>query len=432
MCGKGRWILVLWALLGGFRSSFAQDIQEIETLVNHGEPAKAYELAQQLLPERAGEPQFDFWFGLAALENGKPQEAVFAFERALEAQPWNHRLRLELARAYFLVGNYERAKALFETVLAADPPPQVKENIQKFFELLNRGRESRTHSVTKTIELRAGTDSNVNSGTEIRTVTLPVGISLPLSDSSRETSDDYLAVALNMDYAHLIDKQFALFAGLSLETTHNSNYSQFATNELGLRFGTGWNFGSASFRIPVQWQWMELGRQMYRQNYSLGLEWSQMLAGSHQIGVFAQTGRMRYPDQPTNDVTMLLGGGGWGYRIPSLPVMLTLSAYVAQEDAELEHLGRKYSGVRAGGQYFYQQHQFDLSWLQQQSNYAALHQSFGVVREDDYTLISFSWTWRFVPNWQIAMTVEAGNNKANISLYSYDRNQTYLTVKYSF
>lgn len=432
MRGKGRWVLVLWALLGGLRSSFAQDIQDMETLFNSGDTAKAYELGQQLLPDQGGDPRFDYWFGLAALENGKPQEAIFAFERALEAQPWNQRLRLELARAHFMVGNYERAKVLFNNVLAADPPRQVKENIQKYLELLNRGQEARTYSFTKSLQLRAGTDSNINSGTEIRTVTLPVGISLPLSDSSRQTSDDYLAAELNLDYAHLLDKQLALFAGMSLETRLNSSYSQFDTNELGLRFGTGWNFGSASFRIPVQWQWMELDRRAYRENYSLGLEWSQTLAGSHQLGVFAQTGRIRYRDQPNNDATLALGGGGWGHRLSFLPVMLTLSAYAAQEDAELKSLGRDYTGVRAGGQWFYQQHQFDLSWLQQRSNYADIQPTFGVVRQDTYGLVSFSWTWRFMPDWQLAMTIEAGNNKSNLALYSYDRTQAYLSVKYSF
>ncbi|MBI3773486.1 MAG: tetratricopeptide repeat protein [Gammaproteobacteria bacterium] len=420
---------MLGILLGGFHSALAQDI---DTLLNNAENAKAYELGQQQLPERAGDPQFDFWFGLAALENGRPQEAVFAFERALEMQPWNQRLRLELARAHFLLGNYEQAKALFETVLASDPPPQVKANIQKFFDLLNRNQEARTHSFTKSVQVRAGMDSNINSATQIRTVTLPVGITLPLSDTSRETSDDFIEAQLDLDYARLMHKELALFTGMTLKARHNSDFSVFDTNELGLRMGGGWAAWKGSLRIPLQWQTLMLDRKTYRENYSLGLEWSRVWQSGYQFGVFAQRGKMKYPDQPTSDADLTLGGGGWGYRFKQVPVMLALSAYVATEDAQLQHLGRDYNGVRVGTQWKQGAHQFELSWLRQESKYAAIQPIFGKVRDDNFSLVTLSWAWSLQPDWQITFNVEAANNKSSIDLYTYYRNQSYVSVKYSF
>lgn len=429
MRGNGSRCLVLWALLGGFHSALAQDI---EALLNSGEHAKAYELGQQQLPEMAGDPQFDFWFGLAALENGRPQEAIFAFERALEEQPWNQRLRVELARAYFDVGNYEQAKVLFEAVLAVDPPPQVKTNIQKYLDLLNRNQEARTHSFTKSVQVRAGMDSNINSATEIRTVTLPIGITLPLSDASRETGDDFIEGQLDLDYARLMHKELALFTGLTIKSRHNSDYSAFDTNELGLRLGVGWTAWNGNLRIPLQWQLLELDRKTYRENYSLGLEWSRIWQSGYQFGVFAQRGKMKYPDQPASDADLTLGGGGWGYRFQRVPVMLALSAYSAAEDAQLQYLGRDYSGVRLGAQWKQGTHQFDLSWSGQESKYAAVQPIFGKVRDDSYSLVTLSWVWSLRPGWQIAFNVEAANNKSNIDLYAYDRNQIYLSEKYSF
>lgn len=429
MRSKGRNYLMLVALWCGLRSALAQDL---ESLVNSGDYTQAYELGQQLLPERAGEPQFDFWFGLAALEHGRPQEAVFAFERALVVQPWNHRIRLELARAHFLLGNYEQAKSLFETVLASDPPPQVKSNIQKFLDILNRSQEARTHSFTKSIQLRGGTDSNINSATQIHTVTLPIGISLPLSDSSREIGDDFIEAQLDLDYAHLMHKDFAWFSGLTVKARHNSSHSMFDTNDIGVRVGTGWALWNGSFRIPLQWQLLELDRSVYRKNYSLGMEWSRTWKNGYQLGVFAQDGKITYPAQPSSDANFTLGGGGVGYRFHALPVTLSLSTYVANEKAELEHLGRSYTGMRLGTQWTQGAHQFDLSWLQQKSDYAAVHPVFAVTRQDDYSLLSFDWVWQFLPEWQAAITVDVSNNKSNISLYQYDRTQSYFSIKYNF
>ena len=46
-----------------------------------GRYQEAYLLAQSGLFDYEGQPNFDFAYGLAALESGRPDEAVFAFER---------------------------------------------------------------------------------------------------------------------------------------------------------------------------------------------------------------------------------------------------------------------------------------------------------------------------------------------------------------
>ncbi|HEB98506.1 MAG TPA: tetratricopeptide repeat protein, partial [Thiotrichales bacterium] len=76
----------------------------------------------------AGDPDFDMAFGLAALEFGHPEQAVFAFERVLMIRPWDHRARLELGRAQLANGNFAAARESFQTVLDAQPPETVARN----------------------------------------------------------------------------------------------------------------------------------------------------------------------------------------------------------------------------------------------------------------------------------------------------------------
>src|SRR5882724_1210156 len=70
-------------------------------LLAQKQPKQAYDL---LLPQeaaRAGDPEFDYLLGVAALDSGELERAVFALERVLAVQPDNHVARAEIARAYY-------------------------------------------------------------------------------------------------------------------------------------------------------------------------------------------------------------------------------------------------------------------------------------------------------------------------------------------
>ena len=74
---------------GQFASAAPGD--EIRQRLNAGDAAAAYQIGLDNSADQAGEPSFDFYFGLAALEAGHAERAVFAFERVLMQQPDNLR-----------------------------------------------------------------------------------------------------------------------------------------------------------------------------------------------------------------------------------------------------------------------------------------------------------------------------------------------------
>lgn len=55
--------------------------QELNQLIGAGQFEQAYQLAISNLTEWEGDTEFDFIYGIAAIESGSPNEAVFAFER---------------------------------------------------------------------------------------------------------------------------------------------------------------------------------------------------------------------------------------------------------------------------------------------------------------------------------------------------------------
>lgn len=88
-------------------------------------------------------------------------EAVRAFHAILIDRPDLVRVRLELARAFFLKGDDDLAREHFERVLAGEPPPAVAANIRRFLAAI-RARRRWSASVGAMLS----PDSNINNGSD--------------------------------------------------------------------------------------------------------------------------------------------------------------------------------------------------------------------------------------------------------------------------
>lgn len=117
----------LMAILLLFSLSAVADetLDRARTLLGQKNPVAAYELLAPLAEAREGEPEFDYVFGIAALDAGFVTEAVFALERVLAMDPGNDVARAEIARAYFLLGETETAKQEFNTVRDSGSAPEA-------------------------------------------------------------------------------------------------------------------------------------------------------------------------------------------------------------------------------------------------------------------------------------------------------------------
>lgn len=74
-----------------------------------------------------------FQQGMHYLTSGNYMSAAFIFE-ALYADAPTERIKLELARCLYFLGNKDRAKQLFEEVLETNPPLPVREKIGEFLD----------------------------------------------------------------------------------------------------------------------------------------------------------------------------------------------------------------------------------------------------------------------------------------------------------
>src|SRR5438270_14003913 len=135
--GRGLTALLLVALPLCASAAVGDDVK---ALLDQGKAAEAYALGKQH-PEELGNPAFDFYFGVAAVDAGHAGEGVLALERYIANFPENQTARLELARGYFVLGDNARAREEFDAVQKANPPASVQANIKRYMDAI-RERES--------------------------------------------------------------------------------------------------------------------------------------------------------------------------------------------------------------------------------------------------------------------------------------------------
>ena len=133
---------VTGATLLYFYGSFANagPAEDVKALLDQGKDREAYAVGKTAANE-LGNPLFDFYFGVAALNAGVPGEGVLALERYLLQFPDNRSAQFQLARGYFILGEDERARQEFSN-LVADAKGVELSSINQFLDAI-RSRESR-------------------------------------------------------------------------------------------------------------------------------------------------------------------------------------------------------------------------------------------------------------------------------------------------
>ena len=149
-------------------------INDAEALMKAGKAAEAYALLAPMEFDRAGDKRFDYLLGNAALDSGKPDKATIAFERVIAVDPNFAGARLDMARAYFQLGDLPRAKTEFDIVMKQNPPEAAKVTIQKYLDAMTAQEKALQTRITAYIEGTVGRDTNINSSTNQAQIPVPV------------------------------------------------------------------------------------------------------------------------------------------------------------------------------------------------------------------------------------------------------------------
>ena len=286
---------------------------DVRALLEQGRSREAYELASRH-PEELGKPQFDFYYGIAAVDSGHAGAGVLALERYIVQFPDNDRARLELARAYFVLGELARAREEFETVLQHRPPPEVEATIDRFMDSI-RSQETRYRtSASLYVELGGGYDSNVNSGVGNPVISVPTLGVVQLAQIGARSADYFAHIGAGGQLSHPVAPGVALIGGAAAEgKLHGDSFDQqFDQVGAALYAGASYLKDRNLARATVTLSTLYVDYERFRDAATFGAEWHRQLDEFNSGSVFGQYARLQYPSSPVRDSDFYglgLGGG---------------------------------------------------------------------------------------------------------------------------
>lgn len=427
-------------LLASAGTAFGADdlIERMRELVRQGKAETAYELAQDELREREGDPRFDFYYGMAAVDSGRVNEGVFALQRVVFAQPRNDRARLELARGYFLLGEDARARKEFNTVLRHEPPKNVEANIQKFLDAI-RLREARYQTTAKAYaEVGIGYDDNVNGGPADANFFSPLFGQGTLDDAATQQGDAFNTVGVGGQFNHPVSPGTSIYGRFDGDWRNHQDESTFDTASYAARTGVRWTRGEHRYQLTLLGQQYAVGHETYRNLSGVSGEWKVKPTKSGEMSASVTFANLEYPDQEirnSDQVTMTLGIMQ-GMAGPYSPVIFA-SVFGGQETADddrYDHLAsRNIGGFRIGSRLVLRQDlSLQASFLTQRNNYKGLNLLFLEEREDVYRSVDLGLTWLIDKHWSIRGSASTARNDSNIPIYEYDRNRGSVAVRYEY
>jgi tetratricopeptide (TPR) repeat protein len=214
----------------------------IEGFLKSGDLADAQAVAEQVLAIRPHDADVTFLLGMTLVGKGDYKRAVRLFRTLLIDHPDATRVRLELARAYFLDKDYLNANRQFQFARAGKLPPTVVANIDQFLFAI---RQDKDWSYSANIALAP--DSNLNAGPSSTDVTL-YGLPFELSDSSRRHSGMGVAANVAGEWAPKIGPGRRLRFGMNAE---RRDYAGTDFDEMSTEFHAGPRFVSPRWDLSL-------------------------------------------------------------------------------------------------------------------------------------------------------------------------------------
>lgn len=413
-----------------------QDLyQEGQKAFDGGDFPRAYSIFTELLGERPGDPELDFYLGRSAYETRDYETALFAFERVLIARPDQDRSRLELARTYYQVGDMESSKQYFQQVLDKNPPLGVRKNIEKFMSLIEEARKKHVFGGMASLSLVR--DDNVRAAPVDETVNTLLGTTTLSGSSASPQTDLITQAALLLNHGYRFEAP-----GASWQTsayTHNAFYAEekdLDVNLLAFSTGPAWQQGPWSASLAGEFNYLMLDAERYLSTTGARAALSYALSPEFSLNSSLQGARWNF-DTDARD--------GHQLRLDFRPVWKR-GKYQIEGGASVERVEAREDEQSYSREAFSLRYQRQLpldcsGWLEyrfQNSVYDQAPVLFGVRRHDqlsEYALGLSRQLW-VCPQGGCRVVGQISHKfsdaRSNIELYEYDKQVTSLGLTLLF
>ena len=404
--------------------------EEVRVLLQAGNAAGAYELLLQYEGDWSGEVDYDYLFGIAALDSGDPSEAIFSLQRVVAAEPEFSGGRLELARAYFEIGDNELARTEFQQILTENPPPNVLAATNDYLEAIEARARAYTADIQSTVEFGFGFDTNTPAATAD-----DVFLNFQLSPNNLEQNSMVLSSAVGVLYNRPISPESQIL--LTARVDHKSNPSTHFVDASNADVGAGWTFnrGPHTVSVTANYIYSWLDREGQKDDIGISGSYIRELPNNWTVLAFARASQVRFDDKAlqVQDVDRLTYGVSVIQAFTASVLNLSLTGGRDDADQSASPFSTDTMGMTLSNTWFTPN---DRSYFVDATFSTTEFDDpfFGIDRTDDLMAFSAGATYNKFParDWVTTARVGYSEKDSDVSLYEFDRLEMTLTFQRKF
>jgi tetratricopeptide (TPR) repeat protein len=396
--------------------------QEAKALLDNGKYQHAYQLLDDNEANLAGDPDFDYLLGTAAVMTKNYEQAIYVFERVLVLRPNHAGARLDMAISYFHLGNYEYAKRELQIILKlyrkSAPKPilnAVTSYLSKIEDKLTKFKQSYTAS------LSIGIDDNVNARSDYETV---MGATL-----AEKVKTSNKTVTLGALYSYNHSNTLSSSYNVLLDASDYTNHSELNKSKIFLKTSLKKDHGLWSASIGPSLTISKLdGEKLYTQK-ALDMSVSRQTSKTTLTTFSLNESRMRF-DKDSNkssdtDKTTATIRGSKSFK----DYRLTLSMFAIKEKAMGERADgdNKVKGLNVSASTKFLSGVGNVKIAYQQNEYQQLNTLFMVERKDRKPTLSLGYNFPVSKDVTASINFSHIKSLSNIDLYDYQKNQISIT-----
>jgi tetratricopeptide (TPR) repeat protein len=394
------------------------DVQAAQLLISNNRLDEARLLLDRALVARPDDSELLFLRATVAVTQKDYDTAISLYRRILVREPDAERVRLELARAFFLKADYDNADRQFRFARAGDIDDAVKANIDHFLDAINRLREW-----TVNFSLALAPDTNQNAATSAAQVNV-FGLPFALDPNARKQSGIGVAGDIGGEWSPLLSDNLKARIGGDLTRT---DYSGGQFDDMTLSGYAGPQFLFNNWDLSL----LGTGFQRWYANQDYLSGFGGKVAADYGITSNLLISAALGGQETTDDFIPDQSGPLYSTQLTGTYVLSPSSLFQLQlgfnrQDAQIA--AYSYSGVWFGGGYS-QDLPFGFSAGFQPTYFITRYDDeltgFGVTRADNTMMLAFTLLNRrfdyhgFTPRFSYVFTEQ----HSNIPLYSFTRNQ---------
>ncbi len=422
-------------------------------LLAAGNAKQAYAELSAAQDRMTGMPEFDYLLGVAALDSGKTEDAIIAFERVLALVPNHAGAQMDLARAYYATGSFDLAEAAFKKLAAANPPPAAQIAINRYLDAIQTRKQQTRAGWAAYGELGLGYDSNITGvpvdfGAAAQQSFNLVGINA--TGNSIKRSAWFGQGAIGAEYQYPWTRGWSLFAGGELRGRAYRRESDFNITQGEVHAGGALNAGDDQYRVagsfaPFYQQGAALGDPQPTNDRRMGgvsFDWRHAVDTRTQYGLGLQVNAIRFPRNQVEDFDQVYLAASLlkSFERPGSP-LLYVTAFVTDDRAKREFddgsggtasKSKNLAGVRG-----YLQYSLDpkvqaftgLGVIYRKDKDDFARSTVVQNGKDVYGEASLGLSWQFRDKCGLRLQYAYSHNNSNIDIYDFSRYEISSTIR---